>query len=472
MSQPQLNAKASKPGFQLKEINVFVLLFAVIVIAVLLTYLLPAGEYTRVEVNGRNVVDPASFKLVESSPVNLLGLVKSIHTGMVETANIIFFVLIIGGVFGVLTATGAIEALIVTLSRKIANKEKLLIPIVMLFFGVGGSLMGMAEETLPYIAIMIPLSIALGFDAIVGTAIVLIGASIGFTSAIMNPFTVGVAQGIAELPTFSGVGYRIVIFVVMYAVSVAFIYRYAMKVKKNPSIGFLGNFAEKKGIDLTNTTIKLETRHKWILSCFIINFGVLAFGVIKYEWYITEIAGLFILLGIIISIIGKLTPNRMIDAFMKGSADLIAGALIIGVARAVVVVLNQGHILDTILYYAASAIGHMPAALSAFGMLVLQTIMSFIVPSGSGEAALTMPLMTPLADLVGVTRQTAVLAFQFGDGISNIFIPTSGYFMAGLAIAGIPWMRWVKWMLPLILIQYGIATVAVIVAQMIHYGPF
>lgn len=472
MSQPQLNTKTSKTGFQLKEINVFVLLFAVIVIAVLLTYLLPAGEYTRVEMNGRNVVDPASFKLVESSPVNLLGLVKSIHTGMVETANIIFFVLIIGGVFGVLTATGAIEALIVTLSRKIGNQEKLLIPIVMLFFGIGGSLMGMAEETLPYIAIMIPLAIALGFDAIVGTAIVLVGASVGFTSAIMNPFTVGVAQGIAELPTFSGVGFRIAIFVVMYLVSVIFIYRYAMKVKKNPSLGFLGNFAEKKGIDLINSDIKLETRHKWILSCFIINFGVLAFGVIKYEWYITEIAGLFVLLGIIIAVIGRLNPNKMIDSFMKGSSDLIAGALIIGVARAVVVVLNEGHILDTILYYASSAIGHMPAALSAFGMLVLQTIMSFIVPSGSGEAALTMPLMTPLADLVGVTRQTAVLAYQFGDGISNIFIPTSGYFMAGLAIAGIPWIRWVKWMLPLILIQYGIATVAVIVAQMIHYGPF
>jgi uncharacterized ion transporter superfamily protein YfcC len=470
MSQPQPVTETAKP--KMKEINVFLLLFIVLAIAVGLTYLLPAGEYARVDVDGRSVVDPTTFKQLESSPVNLLGLFKSIHTGMVETANIIFFVLIIGGTFGVLTATGAIEALIVTLSKKLANKEKLLIPVMMLFFAMGGSLMGMAEETLPYIAILIPLAIALGFDAITGTAIVLVGAGVGFTSAIMNPFTVGVAQGIAELPTFSGMGYRIGVFVVMYIVSVAFVYRYAMKVKKDRSYGFYGEFANKKEEELLNSNIKMETRHKWILACFLLNFAVLAYGVIEYGWYITEIAGLFVLLGIVIAIIGKLSANQYVESFMKGAASLIAGALIIGVARSIVVVLNEGHILDTILYYSSSVINQLPPSLNAFGMLVLQTIISFIVPSGSGMAALTMPIMTPLADLVGVTRQTAVLAYQFGDGISNIFIPTSGYFMAGLAIAGIPWVRWMKWILPLILLQYGIAVVAVVVAQMIGYGPF
>ncbi|MFY0545018.1 YfcC family protein [Brevibacillus sp. H7] len=470
MSQLQLNTEPAKS--KLREINVFVLLFAVLAIAVILTYILPAGEYARVEMNGRSVVDPASFKLVESSPVKPLGLVNSIHTGMVEAANIIFFVLIIGGTFGILTATGAIEALIVTLSRKLANQERWLIPIMMLFFAVGGSLMGMAEETLPYIAIMVPLAVALGFDVMTGAAIVLVGASVGFTSAIMNPFTVGVAQGIAELPTFSGMGFRIGVFVVMYLVSVGFIYRYAMKVKRDRSQGFFGEFQTQNADALLRSDIRLTTAHKWILSCFLINFVVLAFGVIKYGWYITEIAGLFVLLGIVIGLIGKLSPNTIVESFMKGAAGLIAGALVIGVARAVVVVLNEGHILDTILYYAAGAINQIPPAFSAVGMLILQTVMSFIVPSGSGEAALTMPLMTPLADLVGVTRQTAVLAYQFGDGISNIFIPTSGYFMAGLALAGIPWTRWMKWILPLILVQYGIAVVAVVVAQMIGYGPF
>ncbi|MEJ8543742.1 YfcC family protein [Brevibacillus borstelensis] len=470
MAQPEANTKTSLS--KVKEINVFVLLFAVLAIAVVLTYLIPAGEYARVDVNGRSVVDPQSFQFIESSPVKPLGLVNSVHTGMEEAAGIIFFVLIIGGTFGILTATGAIEALIVTLSRKLQNQEKWLIPIMMFFFAMGGTLMGMAEETIPYIAIMIPLAIALGFDAITGTAIVLVGASVGFTSAIMNPFTIGVAQGIAELPTFSGAGFRIGVFVVMYVVSVGFVYRYAMKVKKDRGQGFFGNYAGKSTEDMIRSDVKLTTSHKWILACFLINFVVLAFGVIKYGWYITEIAGLFLLLGIIIGLIGRLTPNTIVDSFMKGAAGLISGALVIGVARAIVVVLNDGHILDTILYYAATAINQVPATFSAFGMLVLQSLINFIVPSGSGQAALTMPIVTPLADLVGVTRQTAVLAFQFGDGISNIFTPTSGYFMAGLAVAGIPWIRWVKWILPLILTQYGIGAVAVIIAQMIGYGPF
>ncbi|USG66966.1 AbgT family transporter [Brevibacillus ruminantium] len=470
MAQPELNTNSALS--RVKEINVFALLFAVIAIAVVLTYLIPAGEYARVDVNGRSVVDPQSFTFIESSPVKPLGLVNSVHTGMVEASSIIFFVLIIGGTFGILTATGAIEALIVTLSRKLQNQEKWLIPIMMFFFAMGGTLMGMAEETIPYIAIMIPLAIALGFDALTGAAIVLVGASVGFTSAIMNPFTVGVAQGIAELPTFSGAGYRIGVFVVMYAVSVGFVYRYAMKVKKERGYGFFGNYEGKSSADLLRSEVVLTTAHKWILTCFLINFVVLAFGVIEYGWYITEIAGLFLLLGIIIGLIGRLSANTVVDSFLKGAAGLISGALVIGVARAIVVVLNDGHILDTMLYYAATAINQVPPAFSAFGMLVLQSLVNFIVPSGSGQAALTMPIVTPLADLVGVTRQTAVLAFQFGDGISNILTPTSGYFMAGLAVAGIPWIRWVKWIWPLILTQYGIGAVAVIIAQLIGYGPF
>lgn len=471
MSQPNVSIQPEKKK-KLWDINVFALLFAVLAIAVILTYILPAGEYARVEVNGREVIDPNSFQLIESSPVKPMGLVNSVHTGLEEAGGIIFFVLMIGGTFGILTATGAIEALIVTLSQKLKNQEKWLIPIMMLFFAIGGSLMGMAEETIPYIAIMIPLAIALGFDAMTGAAIVLVGASVGFTSAIMNPFTVGVAQGIAELPPFSGMGYRIVIFVVMYAVATTFIYRYASKVKRDRSQGFFGSFEENSEDVLTQSQIRMSTRHKWILSCYALNFFVLAYGVVEYGWYLTELSGLFLLLGIVIGLIGRLSVNEMVDAYMKGAANLIAGALIIGFARAVVVVLNDGHILDTLLYYSASVLNELPGSLTAFGMLVLQTLISFIVPSGSGMAALTMPIMAPLSELVGVTRQTAVLAYQFGDGISNIFIPTSGYFMAGLALAGIPWTRWIKWFFPLLLMLYAIAAAAVVVAQLIGYGPF
>jgi len=209
-----------------------------------------------------------------------------------------------------------------------------------------------------------------------------------------------------------------------------------------------------------------------VLFCFFLNFVVLAFGVIKYGWFIKEIAGLFIFLTINIGLISKLSANQTVDAFLNGAAGIIQGALIIGLARAIVVVLNEGHIIDTILYYTSSAIHYFPSSLSSVGMFILQAIIHFIVPSGSGQAMLTMPIMTPLADIVGVTHQTAVLSFSLADGIGNIIFPTSGYFMAGLALAGIPWSRWAKWILPLIVMQYSIAIIAVYIANLIKYGPF
>jgi uncharacterized ion transporter superfamily protein YfcC len=216
----------------------------------------------------------------------------------------------------------------------------------------------------------------------------------------------------------------------------------------------------------------METKHKLVLLCFLINLIVIILGVIKYGWFITEITGMFILLGIVTGIVGRLSANQIVDSFMKGAGNMIAGALIIGVARSIVVVLTEGHVIDTILYYFSSVLQYIPPTLSAVGIFVFQALIHFIVPSGSGQAALTMPIMAPLADLVGVTRQTAVLSFSLADGIGNIIFPTSGYFMAGLALAGIPWTRWAKWILPLILIQYGISLLAIIVAHLIHYGPF
>lgn len=472
MSQPQLEMNKPKGiAARIMEVNVFVLLFAVLAIAAILTYVLPAGEYTRIEVNGRSVVDPNSFKLVESTPVNLLGLVNSVHTGLVEASHIIFIVLIFGGTFGVLNATGAIEAMIITLSRKLENKEKLFIPLMMLLFGMGGAFTGMAEDTIAYIGIMVPIAIALGFDVITGVAIVILGASIGFTSGIMNPYNVGVAQGISELPLFSGIEFRIVLFIVMYLVSVWYIYRYAMKVKADPSYGYFGSTGSQQQKQM-DKDFKMNTSQKLVIASLVICYAVNVYGVIKLEWYFTEIAGLFLLLGIVAGILGKLPSNKMVDSFMNGAASIMTGALVVGLARAIVVVLNQGHIMDTLLSYAVDAINHFPPALTASGMYLLQSVISYVVPSGSGQAALTMPIMAPLSDLVGVSRQTAVLAFQMGDGISNMFTPTSGALMAVLALAGIPYMKWVKWFTPLLLIHYGIGLAAVIVAQMIGYGPF
>ncbi|MBS4191894.1 YfcC family protein [Bacillus sp. FJAT-49705] len=455
-----------------KGINAFVLLFCVIIIAAILSYILPSGQYERTEVDGRTIINPDSFQFVDPNPIGFLDIFNSIHTGMVEGSGIIFFVFIIGGAFGILAATGALDSFISVLSHRLAKREKLIIPVLMLFFAAGGSLMGMAEETLVYIGILVPLAIALGFDAITGLAIVSLGASVGFTAAVMNPFTVGVAQGIAELPTFSGIAFRLILFVVLYAVAVIYIYRYAGKVKDNPSIGFYGNYKQGNKDALLNVNTKMETRHKWVLIIFLLNFVVLIFGVIKYGWYITEIAGLFLLFGIIIGLVGKLSSSDIAENFIKGAGNIISGALVIGVAHAILVLFNSANLTDTILYYAAQAIDSIPPTLTAVGMFIFQLCLNFLVPSGSGQAALTMPIMAPLADLVGVTRQTAVLAYQFGDGMSNIFFPTVGFFMAGLALAGIPWGRWIKWVFPFFLIQITIGIMALIIAQVIQYGPF
>lgn len=458
-------------GKGIKNINAFVLIFSIIVISAILTYFVPAGEYERVEQDGRTMVIPDSFQKTESAPVGFFDIFTSIHKGMVNGGGIIFFVLMVGGAFGILKATGALDALIVTMSRKLANKEMFLIPVLMLFFAAGGTLMGLAEETIIYIAIVTPLAIALGFDAFVGFAIVSIGANIGFMAAVMNPFNIGVAQSIAELPTFSGMGLRLALLAVFYAAGVIFVYRYAKKVKKHPQIKYFGNFdpANTKNIA---PDAKLETRHKWVLAVFLINFVVLIFGVMKYDWYITEIAGLFLLFGVIIGIIGKLHSNKIADSFIIGAKEVLSGALIIGFAQAILVIFQDGKMMDPILYYASEMLNNIAPALTAIGMFFVQLCINFLVPSGSGQAALTMPIMAPLADLVGVTRQTAVLAFQLGDGVTNSIFPTSGVLIAGLAVAGIPYTKWVKWVWPLVLIQVGIGIIFLLIAHAIGYGPF
>ena len=370
-------------------INAFSLLFGIIIFTALLSYILPAGIYERIDVDGRKVIAPESFQFIEADPIGLLDIFNSIHTGMVDASSIIFYVLIVGGAFGIIMATGAIDAFISMLAQKLSSKEKLIIPIFMLFFGAAGALMAMAEETLVYIGILIPIALALGFDRIVGLAMVSVGASVGFTAAIMNPFTVGVAQGIAELPTFSGMGFRIVLFIALYIVAVIYVYQFAGKVKKNPSIGFYGNNnltkSDATSIDL-NT--KMETRHKWVLLVFLLNFIVLVFGVTKYGWFLTEIAGLFLFFAIIIGLVGGQSPNDIADHFVKGAGNLIGGALIIGFAQAILVLLNSAGLMDTILYYSSAAIDSLPSTFTTIGMFFLQMFLNFFIPSGSWPGSL------------------------------------------------------------------------------------
>ena len=466
------NINILKKPKEIKGINVFVLLFCVLVVAAALSYILPAGEYQRTLVNGRDVVVPNTYKLVSSSPVGFFGVFASIHQGLVDAGPIIFYVLIIGGMFEVMNTTGTIHAMLSTLSKKLANRGLVFIAILMFIFSVGGSLIGMAEENLIYIPLMIPIALSLGYDVITGAAIVLMGAGVGFTTAVMNPFTVGIAQNIAKLPMFSGIGVRLVLYIIMYVTAVAFVYRYAEKVKKDPSLGYFGDGKYALDINANAPEVKLERKHKFVLFAFVCNFSVLTFGVMKLGWGMQEMSALFVILSILIAVIARLSADQYVDAFMKGAAGILVGALVIGMARAIVVVLTNGKLIDTILFNASGVLQYLPASLSAAGMFVIQALIHFIVPSGSGQAALTMPIMVPLADLLNVTRQTSVLVFSLADGIGNTIFPTSGYFMAGLAIAGVPWQKWAKVMIKLVVLQYIIAIIAVVLANMFHYGPF
>ena len=454
--------------------HVYVILLTVVVICAILTYLVPAGQYDRVEnADGRMVVDPNSYHQVESTPIGLFGILNSVPKGMVETAGIIFFIFIVGGSFAVVQATGAIEAGLGKITKNMVGKEKAIIPIVMFVFSLGGAVFGMAEETLPFIPIMVTLAIALGFDSLTGVGMVLAGASAGFAGAFMNPFTVGVAQGIAGLPLFSGMGFRIIAYIGMVSVSILFMYRYASRVKKNPEISSMYEFDKTREDILDLDKIRdMTTSDKFVLLAVVATIVLLVFGVVKYEWYIQEISALFLGMAIVTALLGKIGFNGFAENLVDGMANMAGGALVVGFARAILVVLTDGTILDTILYVTSNAVSKLPSSLTALGMYVFQCLLNFIVPSGSGQAAVSIPIMAPLADLVGITRQTAVLAFQFGDGISNIFTPTSGYFMAGLALAKVPWNKWAKWILPMILLQYLVGGIFVLIANYIQFGPF
>lgn len=454
--------------------HVYVILLFVVAICAILTYIVPAGEYGMMEAaSGREVVDPNSFEWVENTPVGLLDFFKSVPDGLVATASIIFFIFIVGGAFAVVNATGAIEAGIGEITRKMQGKERAIIPVIVFVFSLGGAVFGMAEETLPFIPIMVTLAIALGFDSLTGIGMVLAGAGAGFAGAFMNPFTVGVAQGIAELPLFSGLGFRMIGYVIMVAMVSIFIYRYAGKIKKNPELSPMYEFDKTREDKLDLSEIEeLTPQKKRVLIVVLLTIFLLVFGVIQYGWYIQELAALFLAMGIVTALVGGLGFNGFAEELIVGMSNIAGGAMVVGFARAILVVLENGNILDTILFSSSNVLTTLPSSVSAIGMYVFQCLLNFIVPSGSGQAAVSMPILAPLSDLVGVTRQTAVLAYQYGDGISNIFTPTSGYFMAGLALAKIPWDKWAKWFAPLLLAEYAFGAIFVYIAHMINFGPF
>lgn len=448
---------------RLRMPNTFVLLFAILALIALATWLVPGGKYDTRLVDGRQLVDPASFHYVASNPQGLVALLKAPIRGFVESAQIIGFVLFVGGAFAVLQRTEAIDTAIRSIARAHTRSQlvrTLLIPVFVTLFSLGGATFGMNEEVIPFILIFVPLALALGYDTITGVSIPFLGSQVGFGAAFLNPFNVGIAQGIAGVPVFSGMGYRLVVWAAATLVTVLFLMWYAARVKRNPTLSptYILDQAKRQELPAADADQheRMTGRHAAVLAIFGLTLGAMVIGVVRYEWFIDEIAALFVAMAIVVGLIGRLGADDWVAAFMQGVKDLAPTALVIAIARATMVIARDAQIIDTMLHGLMPLVQSSHPVFAAQKMYLIQSVINFFIHSGSGQAALTMPIMAPLADLVGVTRQTAILAFQLGE-LSTPMIPTSGITVGVLALARIPWLTWAKWMVPLQLIYLALA---------------
>lgn len=459
----------SKKKFKMPHI--YVILFVFGVIATIATYIVPSGEFKRIKgPEGREMVDADSFHYITSAPVGIVDFISIIPRGLIEAGEIVFFTLIIGGMFMVLRRTGIIEIAVDNLARRFIYKSIFIIPVLTTVFAIVATLIGTAELSLVYIPVIIPLIIALGYDSITATAIALCGTVVGFTVGVLNPINTGLAQKLSGIPVFSGIGLRIILFIVVLAVTIIFIMRYAKKVQKQPTLSSVyEDDSEKRELyqHITeHVPTTATTRQKWGIAVIFAFFIILVYGVTTQGWFMVEMAGLFIFMGVIVGIVSGLSMQTICEAFNDGFKDVLMGAIIVGLARSIAVVLEDGKIMDTIVHGLGSIIDGTTPTIAVIGMYAVQMLINFIISSGSGQALVTMPIMAPLADMLGITRQTAVLAFQLGDGFTHIFYPTSGYFMAALAIGGVSYTKWIRFFFPLFIIWVVISIITLIIAQL------
>jgi uncharacterized ion transporter superfamily protein YfcC len=457
-----------------------VILFSMVVLAQILTYLIPAGSFDRVETApGRLQVVPSSFHLTpETPPLSPAAFLMAVPKGFSGAHQIIFFVFIIGGAFAVLRSTGAVDAGMQVLLRRWGDRPFWLVAGGITLFAVGSSTIGFGEEYFPFVPVLISLTLALGYDRFTAIAIVMVGYGVGYGAAVINPFTTLIAQDIAGLQPGSGLWYRLVMIAIFVPIGIHYVWSYAKKVERDPAASLVADISvpdealisSSRDAEVGSDHAAITTTHKCILTVVGIALVFLVYGLIKLDWYLDEMQGVFIALTLIIAIIARMNPNRAAVEFGTGAASLTSVALLIGVARGIQVVLGEGGVVDTMVYGISVPLQELPGALSAVGMFFVQSLTNFFIPSGSGQAFVTMPIMAPLSDLVGVNRQVAVLAFQFGDGFSNIVIPTQYVLLGVLAMAEVPYDRWLRFILPFMLKIAIVGSIALAVAVLIGYA--
>lgn len=407
------------------------------------------------------------------------GLVSGDKWG--SAVGVVAFILVVGGAFGIIIKTGAVDAGIINIISKYKQADMILIPALFVAFSAGGAIFGMGEEAIPFAMIVVPLMISLGYDAIVGILITYGATQIGFATSWMNPFSVAIAQGIAGIQVGSGSGFRVFMWVVFTIVGIAITMIYGKKIKKDPklSVAYESDAAYRE--EFSNKSLddhKMKFGHVLVLLTILLGIVWTIWGVQKHGYYIPEIATVFFTMGLVSGIIGvifklnQMTVNSIAESFKDGAKDLVGAALVVGMAQGIVLVLghssaNSESVLNTILNGMAGTLGGLPAMITGWLMYVMQSVFNFFVVSGSGQAALTMPLMAPLSELLGVTKQVAVLAFQLGDGFTNLIVPTSGCLMGVLGVARLDWNKWFKFQWKFQLLLFGFGSIFVIAAVVI-----
>lgn len=455
--------------------HTYVIILSIVLLATLLTYIIPAGQYERVkdEAVGKTIVVADQFEYVDNTPVSFLDIPEKIVASFNKSSSIIFIILIVGGAFQVIISTGVFHVFTTMLTKKFAGNENIIIPAFTTIFALACTSMGV-NTFIGFAPIAIILARSMGFDAIVGVSMVMLGGAIGFGTGTLNPFSTGVAQTIAELPLFSGLGFRFMSLVVFLIVTNIYVIRYARKVRANPELSVVYALEqEEKGLEKDVEEFpKAELKHYLVLGVVVGTFGLIMYGGAKLGWKTNDNSAMFIWMAILGGLAGGMGPSKIATEFVAGARKLVFGAIIIGIARSTSIILDDGNILDTVVRSLSTGLLILPGPLRAVGMFISQIIVNCFIVSGSGQAAVTMPIMIPVADLVGVTRQTAVLAFNFGDGFSNYVLPTSSALMGMLAISNIPYDRWMKYMGKLFGIWVVTGSAILLVAYAINFGPF
>ncbi|MEB8386505.1 YfcC family protein [Rhodobacteraceae bacterium KMM 6894] len=476
------NASAPVDHTKSRFPTAFTILFFLLIFVAVLTWIIPAGQYDRAmsESVGREIAVSGTYKVVPSNPQGFVDVMLAPGAGFYDpdsyvanAVDVALFVLFIGGFLGIVNATGAIDTGIRTAMRMFKGKEIWMIPIMMSLFALGGTTYGMGEETLAFYAILVPVMIVAGYDTVTGVAVILIGAGVGVLGSTINPFATVIAANAADIPFTDGMALRLIILVGGVALCAAYVMRYAAKVKADPSRSVVANQAASnqafflKDSQTDHLDATLTGTQKIILVVFALTFAVMIWGVSTQEWWMARMGALFLGSGIVIGIIGRLGEKKLTDSFVNGARDLLGVALIVGLARAIVVIMDNGLIADTILHSAEQSLGGLPELAFINLMFWIEVGMSFFVPSSSGLAVLSMPILAPLGDFAGVSRDLIVTAYQSASGLVNLINPTYAVVLGGLAVGRVPFDRWLAFIWPLLLMLTVFISAALSIAAIL-----